>query len=52
LVCPFDETPGGEYSSHFGLRNLAIAYDMIEYAKMRYNMLGQAVSGLGLKQTV
>jgi len=35
----FDETPGGVNSSHFGLRNLAIAYDMIEYAKC-YNMLG------------
>jgi predicted aldo/keto reductase-like oxidoreductase len=24
------------------LRNLAIAYDMVDYAKMRYNLLGQA----------
>jgi hypothetical protein len=24
------------------LRNLALAYDMMEYAKMRYNMLGNA----------
>ncbi|MGH7998276.1 MAG: aldo/keto reductase, partial [Brasilonema sp.] len=24
------------------LRNLAIAYDMLEYSKMRYNLLGNA----------
>ena len=24
------------------MRNLALAYDMIEYGKMRYNMLGNA----------
>jgi hypothetical protein len=34
------ETPGNiNISSILWLRNLAIAYDMIEYAKMRYNLL-------------
>lgn len=37
------ETPGGlNISAILWLRNLAIAYDMIDYAKMRYNMLGKA----------
>lgn len=37
----FDETPGDvNIPVILRLRNLAIAYDMIEYAKMRYNMLG------------
>jgi predicted aldo/keto reductase-like oxidoreductase len=38
-----EETPGN-ISIHtiLWLRNLAIAYDMIEYGKMRYNLLGNA----------
>ena len=37
----FDETPGGvNIPVILWLRNLAIAYDMTEYAKMRYNLLG------------
>jgi predicted aldo/keto reductase-like oxidoreductase len=37
------ETPGGlNIPAILWLRNLAIAYDMIDYAKMRYNMLGNA----------
>jgi predicted aldo/keto reductase-like oxidoreductase len=37
------ETPGGlNIPVILWLRNLAIAYDMVEYAKMRYNLLGQA----------
>lgn len=37
----FDETPGKmNIPVILGLRNLAIAYDMTEYAKMRYNLLG------------
>ncbi|MBD0347262.1 MAG: aldo/keto reductase [Coleofasciculus sp. Co-bin14] len=37
------ETPGGiNISVILWLRNLALAYDMFEYAKMRYNMLGNA----------
>lgn len=37
------ETPGGlNISAILWLRNLAIAYDMIDYAKTRYNMLGNA----------
>jgi hypothetical protein len=37
----WDENPG-EINMHVALRmrNLAVAYDMIEYAKNRYNMLG------------
>lgn len=38
-----DETPGRlNLSTVLWLRNLAIAYDLVEYAKMRYNLLGQA----------
>lgn len=37
----FNETPGGvNIPVILGLRNLAIAYDMVEYAKTRYNLLG------------
>ncbi len=37
----FDETPGGlNIPVILALRNLALAYDMVEYAKMRYNLLG------------
>ncbi len=37
------ETPGGiNIPVILWLRNLALAYDMFEYAKMRYNMLGNA----------
>ncbi len=37
----FNETPGGvNIPVILALRNLAIAYDMVEYAKMRYNLLG------------
>ncbi len=36
-----EATPGGlNIGVILWLRNLAIAYDMIEYAKMRYNLLG------------
>jgi uncharacterized protein len=36
------ETPGGlNLAVMLWLRNLAIAYDMVDYAKMRYNLLGQ-----------
>lgn len=36
------ETPGGlNIPVMLWLRNLAIAYDMVDYAKMRYNLLGQ-----------
>lgn len=39
----WDETPGEiNVSVILRLRNLAVAYDMIEYGKMRYNMLGNA----------
>lgn len=38
-----EETPGGmNIRAILWLRNLALAYDMVEYAKMRYNMLGNA----------
>ena len=38
-----EETPGQlNLRVILGLRNLAIAYDMIEYGKMRYNLLGGA----------
>ncbi len=38
-----DETPGRlNIPVILWLRNLAIAYDMVDYAKMRYNLLGQA----------
>lgn len=38
-----DKTPGGlNIATVLWLRNLAIAYDMTDYAKMRYNLLGQA----------
>lgn len=38
-----EETPGRlNVPIVLWLRNLAIAYDMTEYAKMRYNLLGQA----------
>jgi uncharacterized protein len=37
------ETPGGiNIFVILWLRNLALAYDMFDYAKMRYNMLGNA----------
>ncbi|MEH2291418.1 aldo/keto reductase [Nostoc sp.] len=37
----FDETPGEvNIRVILWLRNLAIAYDLIDYAKMRYNLLG------------
>ena len=37
----FNETPGGvNIPVILALRDLAISYDMIEYAKMRYNLLG------------
>jgi predicted aldo/keto reductase-like oxidoreductase len=36
-----DQTPGGvNIPVILWLRNLAIAYDMVEYGKMRYNLLG------------
>ena len=36
-----DETPGNiNIKTILWLRNLALAYDMIEYGKMRYNLLG------------
>jgi len=36
-----EETPGGmNIQVILWLRNLALAYDMIEYGKMRYNLLG------------
>jgi hypothetical protein len=38
-----DQTPGRlNIPTILWLRNLAIAYDMVDYAKMRYNLLGQA----------
>ena len=38
-----EEIPGGvNIPVILWLRNLAIAYDMVDYAKMRYNLLGQA----------
>ncbi|MBW4574013.1 MAG: aldo/keto reductase [Aphanothece sp. CMT-3BRIN-NPC111] len=38
-----EETPGNlNIPVILWLRNLAIAYDMIDYAKMRYNLLGNA----------
>ena len=38
-----EATPGGlNIGVILWLRNLAIAYDMIKYAKMRYNLLGNA----------
>lgn len=37
----YEETPGGiNIPSILWLRNLAIAFDMVDYAKMRYNLLG------------
>ncbi len=37
----FNETPGGvNIPVILSLRNLAIAYDLVEFAKMRYNLLG------------
>jgi len=39
----YEETPGGlNIPVILWLRNLAIAYHMIDYAKMRYNLLGNA----------
>ncbi|MCC5609162.1 aldo/keto reductase [Nostoc sp. CHAB 5834] len=39
----FEETPGEvNIRVILWLRNLAIAYDLVEYAKMRYNLLGNA----------
>ena len=36
-----EKTPGGlNIATILWLRNLALAYDMIDYAKMRYNLLG------------
>ncbi|MBP0016816.1 MAG: aldo/keto reductase [Cyanobacteria bacterium SBLK] len=38
-----EETPGNiNIPSILWLRNLALAYDLIEYGKMRYNLLGNA----------
>lgn len=38
-----EETPGSiNIPVILGLRNLALAYDMVEYGKMRYNLLGNA----------
>jgi predicted aldo/keto reductase-like oxidoreductase len=38
-----EETPGGiNIPVILWLRNLAIAYDLIDYSKMRYNLLGNA----------
>ena len=38
-----EETPGGiNIATILWLRNLAIAYDMLDYGKMRYNLLGNA----------
>ncbi|NEP79967.1 MAG: aldo/keto reductase [Okeania sp. SIO3B3] len=38
---PLEETPGNiNIPVILWLRNLAIAYDMVEYSKMRYNLLG------------
>jgi uncharacterized protein len=38
-----EDTPGGmNIRAILWLRNLALAYDMFDYAKMRYNMLGNA----------
>uniref|UniRef100_UPI0036F38ACE aldo/keto reductase n=1 Tax=Trichocoleus desertorum TaxID=1481672 RepID=UPI0036F38ACE len=38
-----EATPGGmNIHTILWLRNLAIAYDMVDYGKMRYNLLGQA----------
>ncbi|MGI0486333.1 aldo/keto reductase [Pantanalinema rosaneae CENA516] len=38
---PVDQTPGGlNLRVILWLRNLAIAYDMVDYAKMRYSLLG------------
>jgi uncharacterized protein len=40
---PVDKTPGRlNLHTVLWLRNLAIAYDLVDYAKMRYNLLGQA----------
>jgi len=40
---PLEEVPGGvNIRNILWLRNLAIAYDMVEYGKARYNMLGNA----------
>jgi uncharacterized protein len=40
---PYDETPGKmNIRTILWLRNLALAYDMMDYSKMRYNMLGNA----------
>lgn len=37
----YDRTPGNiNIPSILWLRNLALAYDMVDYAKMRYNLLG------------
>lgn len=39
----WDETPGEiNIPVILRMRNLALAYDMVEYGKMRYNMLGKA----------
>ncbi|HEY9602370.1 MAG TPA: aldo/keto reductase [Allocoleopsis sp.] len=38
-----EDTPGGiNIPTILWLRNLALAYDMFDYAKMRYNLLGNA----------
>jgi predicted aldo/keto reductase-like oxidoreductase len=38
---PIEETPGNiSIRTILWLRNLAIAYDLVEYGKMRYNLLG------------
>lgn len=39
----YDQTPGNvNIPVILWLRNLAIAYDMVDYARMRYNLLGNA----------
>ncbi len=39
----YDQTPGNvNIPVILWLRNLAIAYDMVDYARMRYNLLGKA----------
>jgi hypothetical protein len=40
---PWDATPGFmSIRTMLWLRNLVLAYDMVDYAKMRYNLLGNA----------
>ncbi len=38
---PWDQTPGYmSMAKMLWLRNLALAYDMVDYGKMRYNLIG------------